>query len=528
MCDPQEYFDRALATLQVASGFEEEGNALKAFHEYMHGLELMQLGFKYSKNERAKPLYRQKMVEILKRAEELKKIIDSGGSILAKFSSSTSSGNLALAGGGGTRGGQEQGQGASSSGPGASSSRGPGPGGAQATRSKQQDELLATLSGAIVIDTPNVKWEDISGLEEAKRTLRLTTELPLDFPHLYTHGKSQLVPWKAILLYGPPGTGKTFLAKAVASSTAPAEERKNSKDDHGWKNTWEPYFGRGGRGQDHAKKPASTFLSVSAADLMCKFVGDSPKLVKTLFELAREKAPSVVFLDEIDSLVQKRSDSDNRSESSRQVLTEFLTQMDGVGPSVEGVLVIGATNTPWELDRAILSRFQKKILIPLPDVAARKDLLARCLKKERCEDGLNVAQHAPLLQSLVEATENFSGRDLKALVLQALQECVSEFWVASKWVVLVPHPFDEQLDYALEPIIAGGEVDGSGTAPQSGVQSCSFDDLRQDENMRKRTILPRLRVRHMQRALQLIKASCGAEDLKQFEDWTRAYGTSGV
>jgi len=151
----------------------------------------------------------------------------------------------------------------------------------------ENDKLMDQLRGAIVMDKPNVPWKNVAGLETAKRLLRDTTELPLEFPHLF---QGKLKPWKGILLYGPPGTGKTYLAKAVA--TASSDE--------------------------------STFLSISSANLVSKFVGESARLVKSLFTLARQKAPSVVFIDEVDSLCSARGDG--KSESSTQLLTEFLTR----------------------------------------------------------------------------------------------------------------------------------------------------------------------------------------------------------
>lgn len=153
----------------------------------------------------------------------------------------------------------------------------------------------------------------MAGLEFAKNSLKEAIILPTKFPDIFV-GIRQ--PWKGILLYGPPGTGKTFLAKACATQAN------------------------------------STFFSISSSDLISKYVGESEKMIKALFEMAREKQPSIIFVDEIDSLAGARSEGEN--ESSRRVKTEFMVQMQGVGNSnASGVLVLGATNLPWALDSAI-------------------------------------------------------------------------------------------------------------------------------------------------------------------------------
>merc|ERR1719197_1019464 len=207
----------------------------------------------------------------------------------------------------------------------------------------ESKKFKAALEGAILREKPNVKWDDVAGLFKAKENLKEAVIMPLKFPHMF---KTIRRPWKGILLYGPPGTGKSYLAKAVATEAN------------------------------------STFFSVSSSDLVSKWLGESEKLVRSLFDLAREEKPAIIFVDEIDSLCSARSDSE--SESARRIKTQFLIQMNGVGnANDEGILVLGATNIPWSLDPAIRRRFEKRIYIPLPDFAARKFLIEHNLRKEK-------------------------------------------------------------------------------------------------------------------------------------------------
>lgn len=166
-----------------------------------------------------------------------------------------------------------------------------GAGGAAAAKPKpktkggdddEKEKMQGALASAIVTEKPNVKWEDVSGLEGAKEGLKEAVIMPIKFPQLFENRE----PWKGILLYGPPGTGKSFLAKACATECD------------------------------------STFFSISSSDLVSKWQGESEKLVRTLFEVAREKRPSMIFIDEVDSLCGKRTEGEN--ESSRRIKTEFL------------------------------------------------------------------------------------------------------------------------------------------------------------------------------------------------------------
>lgn len=237
--------------------------------------------------------------------------------------------------------------------------------------------LESALQSAIVTSKPNIAWTDVAGLHGAKEALKEAVILPTRFPELFV---GKLKPWKGILLYGPPGTGKSFLAGACATECS------------------------------------GTFFRVSASDLVAKFMGESERLVRTLFQMARERKPSIIFIDEIDSLCSSRSEGEN--DATRRIKTEFLVQMQGVGNDSDGILVLGATNIPWELDPAIRRRFERRVYIPLPDEIARAELFR--LKIGDTPNSLTPED----MQQLAQRTELFSGSDIETMVKSALLEPV--------------------------------------------------------------------------------------------------------
>ncbi|KAL7211443.1 hypothetical protein ACSBR2_014332 [Camellia fascicularis] len=245
-----------------------------------------------------------------------------------------------------------------------------------AFESAETRTLAESLIRDIIRGSPDVKWESIKGLENAKRLLKEAVVMPIKYPKYFT---GLLSPWKGILLFGPPGTGKTMLAKAVATEC----------------NT--------------------TFFNISASSVVSKWRGDSEKLVKVLFELARHHAPSTIFLDEIDAIISQRGEGRSEHEASRRLKTELLIQMDGLTRSDELVFVLAATNLPWELDAAMLRRLEKRILVPLPEPEARRAMFEELLPSLTDEEKLPY-------DLLVEKTEGFSGSDIRLVCKEAAMQ----------------------------------------------------------------------------------------------------------
>ncbi|HLD57025.1 MAG TPA: ATP-binding protein [archaeon] len=234
----------------------------------------------------------------------------------------------------------------------------------------------SAIDSLIVTQKPDTKWEDIGNLQEAKTTLKEAIILP------FIKKKPDFVrSTKTILLYGPPGTGKTLLAKA-SSHTLDA-----------------------------------SFFEAQASTLLSKYYGESNKILSALFLKAREVQPSLVFMDEIDSIVLSREGDIH--EATRRVVGQLLSELEGFSTKKEDkVIFIGATNRPWDLDDALLSRFERKIYVPLPDSGARKTIFQIHTKGVNL-DGITHDDLAGL-------TNNFSGRDISNVCREAVASMIRE------------------------------------------------------------------------------------------------------
>jgi transitional endoplasmic reticulum ATPase len=247
-------------------------------------------------------------------------------------------------------------------------------------------EIEPSAMREVLVEIPDVTWEQVGGLQDVKEELREAVEWPLKYPDLFA--QLNATPPKGLLLYGPPGTGKTLLAKAVAHESE------------------------------------SNFISVKGPELLNKFVGESEKAVREVFRKARQASPCIIFFDEIDSVAPTRGSSGGDSHVTERVISQFLTEMDGL-EELRNVVIIAATNRPDIIDSALLrpGRFDRLLFVPPPDLEARKQIFKIHTRKTPLADDVN-------LDDLARKTDGYTGADIASLantgVMLALREHISK------------------------------------------------------------------------------------------------------
>jgi len=253
----------------------------------------------------------------------------------------------------------------------------------RSSESGQEDEKEENFEKFIeenLITSSTVNWKDIAGLDNTKETIKESVVLSI------IEGKPEAIkPWKGILLFGPPGTGKTLLAAATAGSLK------------------------------------ATFFNIKVSNILSKYFGESSKMISALYDVARKRSPSIIFLDEFDSVALSRSGE--ISEASRRVLSTLLSELDGLQDkkSSKYILTMAATNTPWDLDAAVLSRFQKRIYVPLPDLPATVEMIMINTQKKGIDfqgDMQSISQEC--------VSKLFAGRDVNTLCNEAIWTMVRE------------------------------------------------------------------------------------------------------
>ena len=457
-----DFLGRAIDTVKKAIELDNSGDYPQAYQQYYASLELFMLALKWEKNNKSKEMIRSKTAEYMERAEKLKNhIANADGSKKKPAAMGVNGKAVNGAGKGDTSGG----------------------GSGDTEEDADQKKLRGQLTGAILTDKPNVKWEDVAGLEQAKEALKEAVILPIKFPHLF-QGKRQ--PWKGILLYGPPGTGKSYLAKAVATEAN------------------------------------STFFSVSSSDLVSKWMGESERLVKQLFNMARENKPAIIFIDEVDALCGPRGEGE--SEASRRIKTELLVQMDGVGKDSKGVLILGATNIPWQLDAAIRRRFQRRVHISLPDLPARSRMFEICVGDTKCD------LHPGDFKKLAELSDGYSGSDIAIAVQDALMQPVRKIQTATHYKkVCVCHKgrcltkgFCAN-GFCVQVMIDGEEKLTPCSPGDAGATEMTWVDVDSE-----RLLEPPLALKDFVKAVKGARPTVSGQDLERNAQWTAEFGSEGA
>ena len=271
----------------------------------------------------------------------------------------------------------------------------------------EEDEVKKWQSAEI----PKISFADVAGLEDVKRAITIKMLNPVKYPEKYKmYGKKT---GGGVLLYGPPGTGKTMIAKAIANEVG------------------------------------AKFYAVKGSDIVSKWVGDSEKNINSLFEEANKQDRAIIFIDEMDSLIGKRGVDTHNDKR----VNEFLQQIDGFAGRNPNLLLLGATNRPWDIDSAAMrsGRFSQKIYLPLPDADARRFMLKKNMKNVPMAENFD-------FDKIVEATENYSGADIEELCDRAKYEPLLKSIATDKVVLVTNDDFEEVLE-KMPPSVTVKEIE---------------------------------------------------------------------
>lgn len=445
-----EFLDKGVDLIKKAIEADNSSKYEEAYQLYYNGLDYLMLALKYEKNQKAKETIKEKFTEYLTRAEELKDHVSNNSQVDQNGEMNSSSGNTKT----------------KKVDPNSTDNDNGKNGKTDNEDDAENKKLRSQLANSILSEKPDIKWSDIAGLEGAKDALKEAVILPVKFPQLFS-GKRK--PVSGILLYGPPGTGKSYLAKAVATEAN------------------------------------STFFSVSSSDLVSKWMGESERLVKQLFTMAREQKPSIIFIDEVDALCGPRGEGE--SEASRRIKTELLVQMNGVGNDSNGVLVLGATNIPWQLDSAIRRRFERRIYIALPDADARLEMFKLNISNTPCS--LTSQDY----HTLANITDGYSGHDIAVVVKDALMQPIRKIQNATHFKEIESFDNETGISKIQYQPCSPGENDAI---------EMNWMDLNGDELLE-----PDLTLNDFLKAIKTNKPTVNQKDLDKFVEFTNDFGSEG-
>lgn len=333
-------------------------------------------------------------------------------------------------------------------------------------------EFIAELDAAALNFAPTT-FNDISGLDEAKQILQEALLAPALFPQL--HAQNHLEPWSGVLLYGPPGTGKTMIAKAVACE---AKMR---------------------------------FICIPFDRIMRRYQGESEELFRVLWEYARQKSPSIMFFDEIDAVCSVRSSgSSGESETSRRVLTNLLQQTEGLFKDPNRpVLLLGATNNPWDIDPAMRRRFERRVYIPLPERIDRSRIITKFLQES------DLLLDPDQIDTILASTDGFSCHDISIAIKEVRQQPLRRLMKET-------HYFRNKDTQKLIPAA------GSTVPPENhelveltcwgGIKESDLDITNRQFHVTAADVMD---------VFAIAKPSVSQASLKQYEEFTRLYGRNG-